>query len=131
MLLWFSAILFSLLSASLALSPHFLKCQTQKPLGHSPLLGCPLGTIFVSHNTSDVYAHFHSVQEAVLSLYVLHISYFIVVLKFLSDETKPAIILIAEGEYYETVSILRPGPLTLLVRHAPPLFMQCLLILTI
>jgi hypothetical protein len=66
-----SATLFLLLSGSLALSPKFLACQIQKPAGLSPLLGCPQGTIFVSQNTSDVYAHFHSVQEAVLSLCVL------------------------------------------------------------
>ena len=66
--------LFSLLSGNLALSPRFLACQLQKPAGSSPLLSCPQGTIFVSQNTSDPYAHFHSVQEAVLSLCVLLIS---------------------------------------------------------
>ena len=37
---------------------------------------------------------------------------------FISDEKKPATILIAEGEYHETVKITRQGPLTLLVRNA-------------
>ena len=66
---WISATLLSLLrlSGSFAL---FLECQIQKPAGSSPLLGCPLGTIFVSQNISDAYANFHSVQEAVLSLWV-------------------------------------------------------------
>ncbi|KAF8817178.1 carbohydrate esterase family 8 protein [Phlegmacium glaucopus] len=96
--LWSSATLFSLLSGSLALSPNFLGCQTKKPAGSSPLLGCPRGTTFVSQNTSDVYAHFHSIQEAVLSL----------------NETDPATILIAEGEYHETVNVTRKGPLILL-----------------
>ncbi|KAF8817161.1 carbohydrate esterase family 8 protein [Phlegmacium glaucopus] len=96
--LWSSATLFSLLSGSLALSPNFLACQTKKPPGSSPLLGCPSGTTFVSHNTSDVNANFHSIQEAVLSL----------------NNTKPATILIAEGEYHETVTVTRNGPLILL-----------------
>ena len=69
--LWSSAAFFYLLSGSLALSPKLLQCQIQKPAGSSPLGGCPVGTIFVSQNTSDVNAHFHSVQEAILSLCVL------------------------------------------------------------
>ena len=69
--LWSLAALFSLLSGSLALSPNLLECQIQKPAGFSPLRGCPAGTIFVSQNTNDVHAHFHSVQAAVLSLCVL------------------------------------------------------------
>ncbi|KAG6909252.1 hypothetical protein DXG01_001434 [Tephrocybe rancida] len=80
------------------LSPEFIACQVQKPAGDSPLLGCPQGTIYVSHNTSDPFAHFHSVQEAVLSL----------------PPTGRAAILIAEGEYQETVNVTRTGPLTLL-----------------
>ena len=35
----------------------------------------------------------------------------------ISDEKEPATILIAEGEYHETVNITRQGPLTLLVRN--------------
>ena len=35
-----------------------------------------------------------------------------------SNEKEPATILIAEGEYHETVNITRQGPLTLLVRNA-------------
>ena len=36
----------------------------------------------------------------------------------ISDEKEPATILIAKGEYHETVKITRQGPLTLLVRNA-------------
>ncbi|KAH9480216.1 putative pectinesterase/pectinesterase inhibitor 7 [Psilocybe cubensis] len=73
-------------------------CQVQKPAGVSPLHGCPKGTIFVSQDTNDKNAHFHSVQEAVLSL----------------PETGSATILIAAGEYQEVVNVTRTGPLTLL-----------------
>lgn len=52
----------------LALSPKFVACQAQKPAQVSPLEGCPKGTVFVSKNTSDLFAHFHSVQDAILSL---------------------------------------------------------------
>ncbi|KAG6839711.1 hypothetical protein C0991_012392 [Blastosporella zonata] len=80
------------------LSPHFISCQAQKPPGHSPLDGCPRGTIYVSNDISDPFAHFNSVQEAILSL----------------PPTSCATILIAEGEYHETINVTRTGPLTLL-----------------
>ncbi|TFK33326.1 carbohydrate esterase family 8 protein [Crucibulum laeve] len=83
-----------------ALSPQFIACQVQKPANMSPLLGCPAGTIFVSQNTSDTRAKFHSIQEAVLSL----------------PDMGRFTILVAEGEYHETVNVTRKGPLTLLVR---------------
>lgn len=51
-----------------ALSPEFIACQTQKAAGLSPLLSCPSGTIYVSSNVSDPFAHFHTVQSAILSL---------------------------------------------------------------
>jgi len=52
-----------------ALSPEFIACQVQKPTDVSPLTGCPSGTIFVSQNAKDRrFAHFSSVQDAVLSL---------------------------------------------------------------
>jgi len=35
----------------------------------------------------------------------------------LSDEIEPATILIAEGEYHESINVTRKGPLTLLVRN--------------
>ncbi|KAF8904077.1 pectin lyase-like protein [Gymnopilus junonius] len=88
----------TLLSGAIALSPEFFACQIQKPAGFSPLLGCPAGTIFVSQNRQDKHANFHSVQDAVLSLH----------------ELGAATILIAEGQYHETVNITRKGPLTLL-----------------
>ncbi|GLB45534.1 putative pectinesterase [Lyophyllum shimeji] len=81
-----------------ALSPRYIACQSQKPAGLSPLLGCPKGTIYVSQNVSDPFAKFHSVQEAVLSL----------------PPTGHATILIGAGEYHETVNVTRTGPLTLL-----------------
>ncbi|KAF9005530.1 pectin lyase-like protein [Cyathus striatus] len=81
-----------------ALSPKFLSCQVQKPFGTSPLLGCPSGTIFVSQDTKDQHAKFHSVQDAVLSL----------------PDKGAFTILIGAGEYHETVNITRTGPLTLL-----------------
>ncbi|KAK7054335.1 hypothetical protein VNI00_003529 [Paramarasmius palmivorus] len=83
---------------TLALSPRYLPCQLQKPASTSSLEGCPSGTIFVSKNTSDPEVKFSTVQEAILSL---------------PDELE-AIILVAEGEYHETVNVTRSGPLTLL-----------------
>ncbi|RDB16013.1 putative pectinesterase/pectinesterase inhibitor 7 [Hypsizygus marmoreus] len=83
---------------ALGLSPHFIAFQVQKPLGISPLLGCPSGTIYVSSNRTDPFAQFHSVQDAVLSL----------------PEIGHATILIGEGEYHETVNVTRSGALTLL-----------------
>ncbi|KAJ7591378.1 pectin lyase-like protein [Mycena floridula] len=81
-----------------ALSPTFLPCQIQKPATISPLQGCPAGTIFVSSNTSNPFAQFHSVQDAVISL----------------PAQKPAIILIEQGQYNEVVNVTRTAPLTLL-----------------
>jgi hypothetical protein len=66
-LLWCSAPLVN------GLSPAFLPCQVQKPAGVSPLSGCPDGTIYVNQNTSDRFAHFHKIQDAILSLYGLGI----------------------------------------------------------
>lgn len=54
---------------STSLSSKLLACQLQKPENLSPLLGCPSETVFVS--PSDNRAHFKSVQEAVISLYVV------------------------------------------------------------
>ncbi|KAG6831333.1 hypothetical protein H0H92_011248 [Tricholoma furcatifolium] len=85
------------------LSPDFFACQVQKPAGLSPLLGCPRGTIYVSNNASDPFAHFNSVQEAIISL----------------PPTDEATILIGEGEYLETVNVTRTGPLTLLGQLPP------------
>lgn len=65
---WLPLSLLSLACDVLAISPEFMICQVQKPAGVSPLHGCPDGTIFVSQDTKDKNAHFHSVQEAVLSL---------------------------------------------------------------
>jgi hypothetical protein len=62
----------NLLQRGGCLSPEFVACQVQKPFGISPLLGCPAGTIFVSQDVNDKHARFHSVQDAVLSLYVQH-----------------------------------------------------------
>ncbi|KAL0576318.1 hypothetical protein V5O48_005667 [Marasmius crinis-equi] len=81
-----------------ALSPKFLPCQLQKAANQSALDGCPPGTIFVSQDTSDPNANFHSIQDAILSL---------------PDEGE-AVILIAEGVYHENVNVTRTGPLTLL-----------------
>ncbi|XP_006462415.1 hypothetical protein AGABI2DRAFT_151878 [Agaricus bisporus var. bisporus H97] len=80
------------------LSPHFFSCQIQKPVGISPLSGCPDGTIFVSQNTNDEFAHFHKIQDAILSL----------------TSNSEAIILIGAGEYHETLNVTRQSPLTLL-----------------
>ncbi|KAG6860417.1 hypothetical protein C0995_011411 [Termitomyces sp. Mi166 len=80
------------------LSPEFIACQVKKPAGHSPLLDCPQGTLYVSSNTSDPFAHFNTVQEAIFSL----------------PATGCATILIGEGEYHETINIARTAPLTLL-----------------
>ncbi|KAF8158502.1 pectin lyase-like protein [Crassisporium funariophilum] len=91
-------VLSRLLPGSLAVSLANVACQIQKPAGISPLLGCPEGTIFVSQNTTDKNAHFHSVQAAVLSL----------------PDAGSATILISAGEYHETVNVTRKGPLTLL-----------------
>ncbi|KAF8194147.1 pectin lyase-like protein [Pholiota molesta] len=88
----------NLLQRGGCLSPEFVACQVQKPFGISPLLGCPAGTIFVSQDVNDKHARFHSVQDAVLSL----------------PELGSATILIAEGEYQETVNVTRKGPLTML-----------------
>ncbi|KAF8955293.1 pectin lyase-like protein [Flammula alnicola] len=88
----------SLLPRALGLSPEFIACQVQKPFGISPLLGCPPATIFVSQDVNEPHAHFHSVQEAVSSL----------------PEVGAATILIAEGEYQETVNVTRKSPLTML-----------------
>ncbi|KAF5336302.1 hypothetical protein D9758_014482 [Tetrapyrgos nigripes] len=87
-----------LLQAAFALSPRFLACQVQKPQGTSVLEGCPEGTIFVTQDATDPDRSFGSVQEAVESL----------------PNEGEAIILIAEGEYHETVNVTRSGPLTLL-----------------
>ncbi|KAL0059209.1 hypothetical protein AAF712_014053 [Marasmius tenuissimus] len=76
-----------------ALSPKFLACQVQKPAGTSPLDGCPPGTVFVSQDGPNP-----SVQEAIEAL----------------PEEGEAIILIAEGQYHETVNVTRRAPLTLL-----------------
>ncbi|KII86936.1 carbohydrate esterase family 8 protein [Plicaturopsis crispa FD-325 SS-3] len=84
-----------------ALSPRFFACQVQKPTSVSPLQDCPDGTIFVSQN--DARAQYSSVQEAILSL----------------PETGNATILIASGEYHETVNVSRAGPLTLLGQLPP------------
>ncbi|KAF8073470.1 carbohydrate esterase family 8 protein [Lyophyllum atratum] len=81
-----------------ALSPRFIACQIQKPAGISPLLGCPRGTIYVSSNASDSFAHFRKVQDAVLSL----------------PQKGAATILIAAGKYHETIDVTRSGALTLL-----------------
>ncbi|KAH0586491.1 hypothetical protein H2248_007723 [Termitomyces sp. 'cryptogamus'] len=81
------------------LSPEFIACQIKKPAGHSPLLDCPQGTIYVSNNASDSFAHFNSIQEAILSL----------------PPTGYATILIGEGEYHETINVTRTAPLTLMV----------------
>ena len=80
-----------------ALSPLFFACQIQKPAGISPLLGCPLGTVYVSQ--TDPKAHFSTIQSAVEAL-----------------PDGPAVILIAEGSYEEVVNITRTDPLTMLVR---------------
>ncbi|KAF8895115.1 pectin lyase fold/virulence factor [Infundibulicybe gibba] len=96
--LFFQLLVLAKLHLVLGLSPKFTACQTQKPSNVSPLTGCPAGTIFVSQNTGDPHAKFHSVQDAVLSL----------------PKTGDAIILIAAGQYHETVNITRTGPLTLL-----------------
>lgn len=108
----------NLLQRGLCLSPEFIACQVQKPFGISPLLGCPAGTIFVSQDANDKHARFHSVQDAVLSLYVqrfsgVPITYF---MQRYRPELGSATILIAEGEYQETVNVTRKGPLTMLVR---------------
>lgn len=84
-----------------ALSPKFLACQLKKPFGISPLVGCPIGTLFVSANSSS--AHFTSVQQAIESL----------------PEGRAATILIGEGVYHETVNISRAAPLTLLGQLDP------------
>ena len=60
------ATILTLVILTSALSPKFLSCQLQKPVGISPLLGCPAGTIFVSQ--WDPTAHFARVQDAVISL---------------------------------------------------------------
>jgi hypothetical protein len=52
----------------MALSPTFAACQVQKPVGISPLWGCPPGTILVSGNVSVQEAKFRSIQDAILSL---------------------------------------------------------------
>lgn len=83
------------------LSPTFLPCQLQESASVSPLLGCPLGTIFVSPNDSR--AQFTKVQDAVLSL----------------PHVGSAVILIGEGEYHETVNVTRQGPLTFLGQLSP------------
>ncbi|KAF9483363.1 pectin lyase-like protein [Pholiota conissans] len=91
-------VLANLLGSCLCLSPNFVACQVQKPKGMSPLVGCPPETIFVSQDVNDKHARFHSVQDAVLSL----------------PELSSATILIAEGEYNETINVTRKGPLTML-----------------
>ncbi|KNZ79012.1 putative pectinesterase/pectinesterase inhibitor 36 [Termitomyces sp. J132] len=85
------------------LSPEFIACQIKKPAGHSPLLDCPQGTIYVSNNASDSFAHFNSIQEAILSL----------------PPTGYATILIGEGEYHETINVTRTAPLTLMGQLPP------------
>ncbi|KAJ3885352.1 carbohydrate esterase family 8 protein [Lentinula edodes] len=92
---------FSLDSHSVsALSPQFLLCQVQKPAGQSPLEGCPAGTIYVSADSSEsLYANFTKVQDAVDSL---------------TDDGELAVILIGEGQYFETVNVTRSSPLTIL-----------------
>ncbi|KAL0960953.1 hypothetical protein HGRIS_005953 [Hohenbuehelia grisea] len=81
-----------------AFSPEFLACQIQKPVSVSPLHGCPPGTIFVSQNASDPNSDFTSVQAAISSL----------------PTGGKAVILIAAGDYHETVNVTGTGPLTLL-----------------
>ncbi|KAG6879824.1 hypothetical protein C0992_011107 [Termitomyces sp. T32_za158] len=78
------------------LSPEFIACQVKKPAGQSPLLGCPQGTIFVSNNMTDSFAHFNSIQDAIVPV------------------SGSATILIGEGEYHETINVTRSAPLTLL-----------------
>ncbi|KIY52402.1 carbohydrate esterase family 8 protein [Fistulina hepatica ATCC 64428] len=93
-----TVVLFSLFAATLAYSPKYRACQTQKAAHVSPLTGCPDGTLYVS--ADDTSADFATIQEAVLSL----------------PDTDAAVILIGAGAYYEVVNVTRSGPLTLLVR---------------
>jgi hypothetical protein len=103
MLTWVSL---TLITSCSALSPQFLQCQIQKSAGQSPLIGCPEGTIYVSGNANDSFAHFSKVQDAVESL---------------SDNGELAVILIGEGQYFEAVNITRSSPLTIL-GQLPPSF---------
>ncbi|KAK0482590.1 pectin lyase-like protein [Armillaria novae-zelandiae] len=92
------AVVVAILPCALAFSPSFLPCQARKPATESTLSGCPPGTILVSKDSSDPDASFSSIQDAVLSL----------------PNLGRATILIAEGQYQETLNITRKGPLTLL-----------------
>ncbi|KAK0239561.1 pectin lyase-like protein [Armillaria nabsnona] len=92
------AVVAAVLPYALAFSPSFLPCQVRKPATESTLSGCPPGTILVSNNSSDPDASFGSIQDAILSL----------------PNLGRATILIAEGQYQETLNITRKGPLTLL-----------------
>ncbi|KAN0087677.1 carbohydrate esterase family 8 protein [Tylopilus felleus] len=85
----------------LNLSATYISCQLQKPAGESPLQGCPNGTIYVS--ATDPSANFSGVQEAIDSLL----------------ETDKGVILIGEGQYFETVNVTRGAPLTLLGQLDP------------
>ena len=125
------SIVLGLVGHILALSPQFLPCQLQKPKNVSPLEGCPPGTIFVSHQ--DHWAHFKSVQEAVLSLCVdFKKAYFskfkdpdlsddlsVFLLNLSTHPRRPdtgnATILVGEGEYHDTINVTRSSPLILLV----------------
>ncbi|KAG8214700.1 pectin lyase fold/virulence factor [Butyriboletus roseoflavus] len=72
-----------------------------KSAGESALAGCPQGTLYVSQTDSS--ANFSSVQEAINSL----------------PRLGKAVILIGGGQYFEKLSVSRPGPLTLLGQLDP------------
>ncbi|KAK0211229.1 pectin lyase-like protein [Desarmillaria ectypa] len=92
------AVVAAVLPYTLAFSPLFLPCQVQKLANQSTLSGCPPGTILVSNDNFDPDTSFNSIQDAILSL----------------PDLGRATILIAEGQYQETLNITRKGPLTLL-----------------
>ncbi|PPR05376.1 hypothetical protein CVT24_007990 [Panaeolus cyanescens] len=101
--LLYSAVCLLVSRRTYAFSPELLSCQIQKSPGFSPLTGCPRGTILVSNDVRDPFAHFHSVQEAILSV----------------PDPAPVTILITAGDYHETLNITRRGPV-LLMGQLPP-----------
>ena len=96
------------LPLSSALSARYLACPLQKSNGTSALTGCPDGTLYVS--ATDPKANFTTVQDAVLSLYVMTYLHEMIILTPASEMKIVALLFLSALESTTRLSmLLGPG----------------------